>query len=255
MMTEHITSRHNPAVIEAVKLLSDTKYRKAAGLIAAEGTKLLSDAIDSGADIKLVMASEGLEPNLPEVVNARVIFIPEKLFGAISTQKTPQGAIFFCTRPKIGSELRKGNYVVLDGLQDPGNIGTVIRTSAALGIDGVVICGASADPFGPKAVRASMGAVFRIPVHIMNPDELRRECERSGIRLLAAMPAGEAVDIREIGRDPAAIAIGSEGSGVSDVLKSVCNGMVTIPMANGTESLNAAAAAAVVLWELARANL
>jgi len=255
MMTEYITSRHNPVIIDSVKLLSDTKYRKEAGLIAAEGTKLLSDAIDSGADIKLIIASEDLEPDLPEVADARVILIPEKLFGAISTQKNPQGAIFFCTRPKTLGELRRGNYVVLDGLQDPGNVGTVIRTAAALGIGGVVICGASADPFGPKAVRASMGAVFRIPVHIMNPDDLRRECERAGIRLLAAMPAGEAIDIRKVGNEAAAIVIGSEGSGVSDELKSICGGMVTIPMAKGTESLNAAAAAAVILWELARATL
>jgi len=255
MVAEHITSRRNPAIIEAVKLLSDAKYRREAGLVAAEGTKLLFDARDSGAEIKLVIAADDLGTELRQIKAERIILVPDKLFGSISTQKTPQGAIFFCARPQCGTKLKKGNYAVLDGLQDPGNVGTVIRTAAALGIDGVVVCGRSADPFGPKAVRASMGAVFRIPVYVLAPDELRNECKREGIRLLAAMPTGEAADIRKIGGGAAAIIIGNEGSGISEELRSVCDGTVTIPMARGTESLNAAAAAAVILWEIARSKL
>ena len=106
--------------------------------------------------------SEGMERAVPPLKDCRIVIVPEKLFKAISTQKSPQGVLFFCMRPDHSERMRKGRYLVLDGVQDPGNTGTVIRTAAAFGADGVVVCGNGADPFGPKAVRASMGAIFRI---------------------------------------------------------------------------------------------
>jgi TrmH family RNA methyltransferase len=255
MTAELITSRHNPAIAEALKLVSDTKYRREMMQSACEGTKLFADASESGAEILTVIASESVSESLPAFEAGRFIVVPDRLFGALSTQKSPQGVLFFCRRPKQRGSLAKGRYAVLDGLQDPGNVGTAIRTSAALGIDGVILCGSSADPFGPKAARASMGAVFRIPIFEFDAPALRSECEKAGIKLYAAMPAGDAEDIRRIGRENLAVVIGSEGSGVSGEILEICEGKITIPMANGTESLNAAAAAAVILWEIARETL
>lgn len=252
METERITSRHNPAIAETVKLLGDRKARREAGLLAAEGTKLLSDAAESGAEIRYAIAAESIAEALPRFAAERLLLVPDRLFEAISTQKSPQGVLFVCRSPDAPPHLTGSRYAVLDGLQDPGNVGTVIRTAAAFGVDGVLLCGASADPFGPKAVRASMGAVFRIPVCEWEVSRIRQECADAGIRLLAAMPAGDAADIRSVCDARIAAVIGSEGAGVGREMLDACDGRLTIPMAKGAESLNAAAAAAVILWEIAR---
>lgn len=250
-----VTSRRNPLIVETVKLLSNTIYRKQSKLIAAEGTKLLDDALTSGVEVELAVASENIELNLKESRIKKLIVVPEQLFKSISTQKTPQGVIFFCRRPEMPQKLEYGSYIVLDGVQDPGNVGTVIRTAAAFGLCGVMICGSSADPFGPKAVRASMGAIFREAVYVMEHKQLFATFSKMGIPLVAAMPAGNALDIRELGTDPVAIVIGSEGSGVSSEVLEKCSASVTIPMAQGTESLNAAVAAAILLWEISRKKI
>lgn len=250
METHRITSRRNPMIVDAIKLLSDTAYRKQSGLIAAEGTKLLYDAMESGVEVEIAVVSENIEQELKDFRIKKLVVVPEELFKSVSTQKTPQGAVFFCRRPDIPKMLQDGNYVILDGVQDPGNVGTVIRTAAAFGLRGVIVCGASADPFGPKAVRASMGAIFRQAVYIMEYDELFAAFNGMGIPLIAAMPSGDALDIRRLEKDPVAVVIGSEGSGVSPRVLEKCLDAVTIPMVQGTESLNAAAAAAVLLWEI-----
>lgn len=255
MDINRITSRRNPLIVEAVKLLSDTAYRKQSNLIAAEGTKLLFDAMSSGAEVEFAVATEDIWTGLEGSGIKRLAVVPGQLFKSISTQKTPQGVIFFAGRPTVPEKLEYGSYVVLDGVQDPGNVGTVIRTAAAFGIHGVIVCGSSADPFGPKAVRASMGAVFREAVYQMEYDELFENLNKLGIPLIAAMPSGNASDIRELGTLPAAVVVGSEGSGVSRVLLEKCLAAVTIPMVQGTESLNAAVAASILIWEISGRKL
>ena len=255
MDINRITSRRNTLIVEAVKLLSDTTYRKQSNLIAAEGTKLLFDALASGAEVEFAVATEDIGSELEGSRINRLAVVPEQLFKSISTQKTPQGVVFFAVRPAAHEKLEYGSYVVLDGVQDPGNVGTVIRTAAAFGISGVIVCGSSADPFGPKAVRASMGAVFREAVCIMEYNELVENLNKLGVPLVAAMPSGNASDIRELGIHPAAVVVGSEGSGVSRVLLEKCSAAVAIPMVQGTESLNAAVAASILIWELSGRKL
>lgn len=247
-----ISSRRNPLIVEAVKLLKDTNYRRQLRKIAAEGKKLFDDALTSGADIDTVIASESLEASLVGVDVNRLIVVPDWLFTSISTHKTPQGLMFFCNRPdEKPQNIDKGNYIVLDGVQDPGNVGTIIRTAAAFNIKGVIICGPSADPFGPKVVRASMGAIFRVPVFTLELGELDKLCKDIGIPLYSAEPTNDSKDIRDLGIEPVAVVIGSEGQGVSREVKELCYGTVSIPMAAGTESLNAAVAASIIMWETA----
>lgn len=238
-----ITSRQNPLVQHVTKLLAQAKYRRECGEFAAEGTKLLRDAVEAGLEVTAVIATSSVAETLPS--DLPITSASERLFGAISTQRTPQGAIFTAKLPHF--ERKDGPMIVLDGVQDAGNVGTVIRTAAALGIAEVILAGDCADPFGYKAVRASMGGVFRIPVRRCAYDELRSAA--NGLPILTAEPRADAQDIRRIEGDFLPV-IGSEGQGVSDTVAALADGAFTIPMCGSTESLNAAVAAAIVIWEI-----
>lgn len=241
-MTE-ITSRQNPLVQHVAKLLAQAKYRRERGEFAAEGTKLLDDAVEAGVEITAVLATAEvagtLERSLPITV------VSDRLFGAISTQRAPQGAIFAARIPDVPA--RDGAKIALDGVQDAGNVGTVIRTAAALGIGEVLLVGDCADPFGYKAVRASMGGVFRVRTSRMTAAELLETS--SGLKLMAAEPRADAADVRELPPNALPV-IGSEGQGLSKEVLEMCEGSFAIPMSGSTESLNAAVAAAIVIWEI-----
>ena len=150
------------------------------------------------------------------------------------------------------AELAGGRYLLLDGVQDPGNVGTIWRTADAFGADGLILCGGCADPWNPKTVRATMGAVFRLPVYECPLETAAERLSAAGLPLYAAALRDDTVDVREIPLGSCAVAIGSEGRGVSQEALELCSRTLRIPMAETCESLNAAAAAAVLLWEGAR---
>ena len=141
---------------------------------------------------------------------------------------------------------------MLDGVQDPGNVGTIWRTADALGADGLLLVNGCADPYGPKTVRASMGACFRLPVWEAGPEELCALLERSGLPLYATALRADTVSLEQAGLGRCAVIIGSEGRGVSQSLLDRSGQTIRIPMRSRCESLNAAAAASVVLWEMVR---
>ena len=145
---------------------------------------------------------------------------------------------------------------MLDGLQDPGNVGTIWRTADAFGADGLILCGGCADPWGPKTVRATMGAAFRLPVWERPLDVLAGELAGMEVPLYATALREDTEDVRTapLG-ERSAVIIGSEGRGVSSLALSVCERTLKIPMRARCESLNAAAAACVVLWEMAGKRL
>jgi TrmH family RNA methyltransferase len=140
--------------------------------------------------------------------------------------------------------------IVLENVQDPGNVGTVLRTADAFGMDLVVLCGACADPYNPKTVRASMGAVFRQPV--ARTDTAGLQALLGGLPLYGAALAEDAADIRALPKTGLAVAVGNEGGGLTPELLSLCRGTAIIPMRPQTESLNAGVAAAVIMWEMVR---
>jgi TrmH family RNA methyltransferase len=142
--------------------------------------------------------------------------------------------------------------ILLENVQDPGNVGTVIRTAAAMGIETVLLCGACADVYSPKTARATMGAIFREKLLHCTASEARALADRNGLKLYGAALSERAVDIRALPLKNAVVAIGSEGRGLSEELLENCDGELIIPMSPGSESLNAAVAAAIVLWEMAR---
>ena len=139
--------------------------------------------------------------------------------------------------------------MLLDGVQDPGNVGTILRTLDAFDADGLLLTGGCADPYGWKAVRSSMGAVFRRPIYSGTPEELAALLHRSGLPLYGAALREDTVDTRQADYTRCTLAIGSEGRGLSREVLDLCDQTIRIPMSDRCESLNAAIAAAVLLWE------
>ena len=247
---ELITSRQNPLFQHIRKLRNSGGYRRQAGEFLGEGPKLLEEALRWGAEIRTVVSAEGRE--LPPGVTGRVVTTPEDVLGTLADTETPQGVVFVCALPDtvLPQRLEPGRYLILDGVQDPGNLGTVWRTADAMGAGGLLLTGACADPYSPKAVRSTMGACFReLPVWRGEPEEIQRLLERSGIPLYATALREDTEDLRDVELSGAAVVIGSEGKGISEKMLSLCQKSLRIPMEDRCESLNAAVAAAVVLWE------
>lgn len=240
---EILRSRQNERIKHFVALASDGKARQAAGEYVCAGDKLLREAIASGAEIGCVLATE----EWPEL-ECRLV-TPE-LLKAVSPLQNSQGAVFTVKMRPIPAAETLRRVIVLENVQDPGNVGTVLRAADAFGMDAVVLCGACADPYNPKTVRASMGAIFRQPV--VKTDAAGLGAVLGGLPLYGAALAEGAQDIRELPKTGLAIAIGNEGKGLTEELLSQCAGTTIIPMRPCAESLNAGVAAAVVMWEMVR---
>ena len=251
---EHITSRSNPLAVHIRKLNASRAYRREAREFCCEGPKLLQEALHWRAHIHTVVAGESarLPEHLP--VHIRQVIMPDELVRALAETESPQGVLFLCEIPSLKppDRLTGRHYLILDGLQDPGNVGSIWRTADAFCANGLFLIHHCADPYSPKTVRATMGAVFRFPVWEIELDGLKGLLHQAGLPLYAAALRPDAADIRAVSLSPAAVIIGSEGRGVSDEGLAECETVLKIPMADRCESLNAAAAACVVLWEMYR---
>ena len=252
-MPEKIVSRGNPLIKHLRALATSGEHRRAQGQYLCDSPKLLEEALRWGASVSTVVCTDPTAlPALPAGVET--VAVSESVMEAASPAKTPQGVLCVCALPDTAppDRLDGRRYVVLDGVQDPGNVGTILRTADAFGADGLFLLPGCADPFSPKTVRASMGAVFRCPVWQCGAGELKNLLEKSGIALCGAALRQDTVDARAVRYDRAAIAIGSEGQGLSQAVLDLCDVTVRIPMEARCESLNAAVAAAVLLWEAYR---
>ena len=253
MTVETITSRHNALLTHLRKLASSRSYRDECGEYLCDGVKLLEEALKWGAPVKTAVFSEGMDvPPLPDGV--RAVRVSEELLRSVSPSETPQGALFTVrlSREALPDRLDGAHYLALDGVQDPGNVGTILRTADAFDCDGVFLVNACADLYNPKTVRATMGAVFRQRVWACAPDELAALLRASGMPLYGAALRGDTEELRQFDLTRAAVAIGSEGRGLGAEVLALCGRTIRIPMSARCESLNAAVAAAVVLWEMYR---
>lgn len=250
---ETITSRQNPLCTHLRKLSSSAAYRRQCGEFLCDSPKLLQEALLWGSELHTVVVTAGTEaPPLPKGV--RLVEVPADVMKSVSPMETPQGTLFICaihTEP-LPEMLAGRRYVVLDTLQDPGNVGTILRTADAFHADGMFLVNGCADLYNPKTLRATMGAVFRCPVWTVGVEELSALLKRSGIPLYGAALREDTLDARQADYSRCAIAIGSEGRGLTDAVLAVCDRTIKIPMSEHCESLNAAAAATVLLWEAAR---
>lgn len=253
MNAETITSRQNPLMTHLRKLASSRSYRKKSGEYLCDGTKLLAEALKWGAEVKTAVFSEGVDiPPLPDGV--RAVRVSEELMRAVSPMETPQGALFTVALPEVQlpETLSGKHYLVLDGVQDPGNVGTILRTADAFDCDGVFLVNACADLYNPKTARATMGAIFRREAYSVTEEELFALLRKSGVPLYGTALRDDTVPLAEANLARAAVAIGSEGRGLSQQVLDECAKTLKIPMNPRCESLNAAIAATVVLWEMYR---
>ncbi len=262
---ETITSRQNKIVREAAALLSSAEERRARREFLCEGARLCQDGARSGVKILRCFFTRDarekyasyLEPVL--AASGESYLVADHVAQLLSSTKHSQGVFCQCRWP---DSLMEGQpparrCVVLENLQDPGNLGTTLRTAEALGFRQVYLLGDCCDPLSPKALRASMGATFRVGL-VVEPsrEKLCSGLKSQGYRLLASVPDSAALDVTkvEFSQGKWAVFIGNEGSGLTGETIALCHERVTIPMTGRAESLNASAAATILLWEMARAG-
>jgi TrmH family RNA methyltransferase len=230
------------------------EYRDECREFVCDGDKLLGEAVRCGARVLAVLTCPGARtPSVPDGVP--VYTAARDVLKSVSPLQNPQDVVFTCAMPQRPPVTRAvGARIILEGVQDPGNVGSVIRTAAAFGIPEVILTGECADIYNPKTVRATMGAIFSQTVTEICLDELSALVS-GGLRVVGASPSADSADLRRTDLSGASIAIGSEGRGLSPELLSLCSERVRIPMLPGTQSLNASVAAAIIMWELSRASV
>ncbi len=262
-----IESRSNPLIIRLAKL-SDKKYRDREGLFRIDGIKLFSEAVSSGIKTEYIFIANTKRDKLTDELSAElsradgtVIFVSDEVLSKLTDEAAPQGIVAFAhmldvcdaTVPE-GGDFRS---MYLSSVRDPGNLGTMIRTAYAFGIHRIFVSSDCADIYSPKTVRASMGTLFRQPISIvLNETEFAVYMRENGCELYAAALRRDA---RKLGTfdmpSRVCFAVGNEGHGLSEEFIDACSAAVFIPMTDGCESLNAAMAANVIMWELQRGEL
>lgn len=253
-----IESRQNATLKHLQRLRREKKYRKTCGEMLCEGGKMLEEALRSGADVRnvLVRADAPLPDGAlqAEARGARLFDAPEALFSLASDVETPQDVVFSCACPHWGTDALTAadRVLLLEGLQDPGNLGTILRTAEAFALGAVVLCEGCADPFSPKVVRATMGAVFRMPCVFLPLAEAACRLRENGLPVYATALHEDSEPLCSVPLSRAAVIIGSEGRGVSPQALALADRHVVIPMAGRAESLNAGVAAAIVIYEMTK---
>lgn len=249
MTEQRVTSRKNPQLVQIKKLFSSRAERQEAGLFAGDGVKLLAEAVTHGAGLDTVVLSDGVEIELPDGI--KVLRVPQDVMESVSPMAAPQGAVFTCRIPKREHLVPQGGCLLLDGIQDPGNLGTILRTADAFRVP-VVLLEGCADCYNHKVVRATMGAIFRTSVYTATWKEVKETFAQAGIPIAVTALRDNAKDIRTASLEKMAVVIGSEGRGVRQEILDGAQETLIIPMNPHCESLNAAVAAAIVMWQMGK---
>ena len=255
---EIITSKDNPIVKKTVSLRESRRERSKSGLFVIEGLRLCKDAAFSGADIKTVLFSEEFLKNHfqdAEIISKSckdVRVVSEAVSQKLGDTVNSQGVYCLCAIDNKNKDLSGNKFIALENLQDPGNIGTVIRTAEAFGLDGVVLIGNCADIYNPKVLRSTMGSLFRIPIYqFADAESAKSQFRNLGLSVYGGVLDDNATLLSKTKLDDKAVCIiGNEANGMSDEAKKVCDGFVIIDMHGNAESLNAAVAASVIMWEM-----
>ena len=268
---EIITSRNNQLVKWAASL-SDKKNRKESGYFMAEGVKLTKEAFEAGLPIEYCIVSEKHKKEMCEYLSAylssekyekcRIITVSEGVFEKISTEKSPQGVISVIKHLDFFRELDiiykeefflkpEEKAIFLFSLRDPSNLGAVIRSSVAFGIDHIILSSDCADIYSPKTVRSAMGSIYRVKVTTVGDvKSFINAAQQNSRRVFAAELSERAVSLHDIKLNSSDIVmIGNEGHGIDTDVSACCDGSVYIPISKKTESLNASVAAAIFMWE------
>jgi RNA methyltransferase, TrmH family len=258
-----ISSPENPLVKEFIRLARSRKHRRSAGKLAVEGPNLLEQALAAGLipEVVFYTAEYGSGKGFPLISSlpreVRQLRVTETVFTRLAATEAPQAvAALIPFQEPDPSSLLAGPLtlaMLLDRLQDPGNMGTVLRTAAAAGVDAVFYTPGSADPFSPKVLRASAGAFFHIrTAQAREPLQLVESLKRDGIQAAAALPQSDQLFWEADFKHPTLLMIGNESSGISADLSAAADCGVTIPQAGQLDSLNAAVAAGILIYEAVR---
>lgn len=256
-----LSSKDNVHIKRYQKLAASKKERYADGLFVLEGVRLIEDALLEHAQLECLMVTESGAERYPALLaqadlkEVRLLVISNELGAKIAQTEQPQGAFALCRMPRQTAYqpvlARGGHFLILHQLQDPGNLGMILRTADALGIDGVFLCGCC-DVYSPKVIRATMGSVFRVPIWLEpDTDKLLSAMGTAGVHTYAAVIDPAAQELRSCAFDGSgAVMIGNEGNGIPAAVADACDTRLTIRMQGHINSLNAAMAAGIILWEL-----
>ena len=260
-MENIVKSKDNPVIKLYQKLSSSKKERLQYGLFVLEGLRITEDALKEESNISHIILTSSAAEKYEDMFfqtdlrNAKIVVISNELGRKISSTDNTQGVFAICRIPQkkdiIFSE--NGKYLVLYGLQDPGNVGMIIRTADALGMDGIIMSG-SCDLYSPKVVRSTMGSIFRMNINIENDTEkLFSVLSENNVITSAAVIDSDAVSVTEYGfGGKQAVFIGNEGNGLPREISGRCQAKIIIPMHGNINSLNAAMAAGILMWEMKR---
>ena len=251
-----ITSVRNPAVL-AARALQTREGREQAGLFLCDGEHMVGEALQSATQaVRALFVDEARADAYARLIaltgKAEVYLAPEHVLAAVSQVRTPQGIAATVALPRPADPEAPGNRtVLLENVQDPGNVGTILRTADAAGFDACLLSPGCADPFSPKALRATMGSVFRVPVAaVKSAEETARALADKGYAVIASVLNGEDFYQRERLPDRVCLIVGNEGAGVTPGTAAAATHRYRLPMRGGAESLNAAVAAGVFLYEI-----
>lgn len=254
-----IVSRQNPQYRRLIAI-ADEKGAEAKGFALIEGYRLCLDAIESGISIDCLVVSNAYDPAKRDALTKAlapgtdVLLVPDAMFRRLASTKSPQGVACAFLRPQpvhldeiaaIGTR-----FLVLENVQDPGNVGAMVRTADAMGFDGVIVLPGTADPFGPKAIRSAMGSTFHLPLYVgAGIGEAVHWLHAAGCRVYAGHLDGKPLEGTGLAV-PGAVIIGNEGAGLTKEAAGLADSLVRIPMRGRAESLNAACAAAILCYSI-----
>lgn len=251
-----ITSSQNSRIQQVRTLLGRSKERRQSGALVIEGVRLLEEALAAGWRFRFALYSQALSERGWELLQSlsdagvETDEVTEQLLTSTSDTKNPQGLLAVLELKALPVPKQTNFVLILDEIRDPGNLGSLLRSAAAAGVQAVFLTLGSADAYAPKVVRAGMGAHFRLPIHTLDWNEIRNKLQ--GLKfVLTEMDAPLACWNTDL-RQGLAIIIGGEADGASAAAHQVCDERIHIPMAAGTESLNAAAAGAIIMFEVKR---
>jgi RNA methyltransferase, TrmH family len=250
-----ITSTHNPRIQWVRKLQEQPGFRQSEGLFVIEGVRLVEEVLQSGWQPALVLYTLDLSPRGLEMIQSLSPSLVEEVSPAVMKSacdtQTPQGLLAVVAQRDLPLPIKLDFVLVLDALRDPGNLGTVLRTAAAAGVQCVMLSPGSADPFSPKVLRSAMGAHFHVPIRLLEWGAIQALL-KPGMKIYLSDAAGSLLYTQADFRSPAALIIGGEAQGAGAEAQRLAGERIHIPMAPAVESLNAAVAAAILMFEVVR---
>ncbi len=260
----HVISSKDNEIIKSIKKLKDKKYRDIENSYIIEGIKLLKEAIEEKAEIKQIIICDDCEKTemiskelMYEIAKYNCNYVTSKIFKYLTEVQTPQGILAVIGKTPKDQEIdyTQDIIVVLDGIQDPGNLGTILRTVDSIGLTQILVSKETADSFNPKVVRSTMGAIFRVKViECENLQEKLKEIKKHKYKIVVSSLQTEN-SLYDIKLNKKVIVVGNEANGVSAEIQEMADEKIKIPMLGKTESLNAAVATGVMLYEYVRQKI